>query len=248
MKKIGIVGGVSWRSTVDYYSEICLHAEQRQLVPESHPSITMPEISIESLDHNKAVSYLGSDEDEVSWLQFDNYHRQALQRLERSGTDFALIASNTPHHRFDSIVRGIGIPVINIFDAVANVSARLGARQVLILGTSVTMKSTKLRAAFERHGIIAARPEQETAEQMTTELIADLGVGKIEGAQERVDNIVRTSIHHASATPPAVCLACTELPLAFEQAKTLSTFQYAGIWYINSSMVHVEAAVDFAFT
>jgi hypothetical protein len=71
-----------------------------------------PEMKIESLDLNKAVSYLDVGGDEASWVQFDGYHRAALHRLEASGVDFALIASNTPHHRFASIVRGIGIPVL----------------------------------------------------------------------------------------------------------------------------------------
>jgi aspartate/glutamate racemase len=69
-------------------------------------------MSIESLDVNKAISYFGTDEDETSWSQFDGYHRAALERLEASGADFALMASNTPHHRFASIVRGIRIPVL----------------------------------------------------------------------------------------------------------------------------------------
>jgi len=114
VKKIGIVGGVAWRSTVDYYAEICRRSEPQT-----------PEISIESLDLNKAVSYLGVDGDEESWRRFDDYHRAALQCLEASGADFALMASNTPHHRFASIVRGIGIPVISIFDVVAKESARI---------------------------------------------------------------------------------------------------------------------------
>jgi aspartate/glutamate racemase len=59
------------------------------------------------------------DGDEASWVQFDGYHRAALHRLEASGADCALIASNTPHHRFASIVRGIGIPVLSIFTATA---------------------------------------------------------------------------------------------------------------------------------
>jgi hypothetical protein len=63
-------------------------------------------MSIESLDLNQAVSYIGGDGDEDSWSKFDDYHRAALQRLESSGADFALMASNTPHHRFASIVRG----------------------------------------------------------------------------------------------------------------------------------------------
>jgi aspartate racemase len=150
MKKIGIVGGVAWLSTVDYYSEIC-----RRSVPST------PEMSIESLDLNKVVSYLGIDGDEESWSQFDDYHRAALQRLEASGAEFAVMASNTPHHRFASIVRGIGIPVINIFELVAKECARIEAREVLILGTDLTMRSSKFREEFAKYGVEAAGPRDE---------------------------------------------------------------------------------------
>src|SRR5229473_4141017 len=131
MKKIGIVGGVAWLSTVDYYTEICRRSE-RWHVARNLPGVpSTPEMSIESLDHNKAVSYLGIDGDEESWSQFDDYHRAALKRLEASGADFAIIASNTPHHRFASIIRGVEIPVISLIEALAMESARIGAREVL---------------------------------------------------------------------------------------------------------------------
>ncbi|HEV2668073.1 MAG TPA: hypothetical protein VG324_24365 [Blastocatellia bacterium] len=70
MKKIGIVGGVAWPSTVDYYLEICRRCERWHLArnPQCVPST--PEMSIESLDLNKAVSYLGNDDDEESWSRF----------------------------------------------------------------------------------------------------------------------------------------------------------------------------------
>ena len=95
MKKIGVVGGVAWRSTVDYYSEICRRSEQWHVSRNLQGVPSTPEMSIESLDLHKAVSYLGSDDDddEESWLQFDDYHRAALRRLEASGADFALMAS-----------------------------------------------------------------------------------------------------------------------------------------------------------
>ena len=93
---------------------------------------------------------------EESWLQFDEYHRAALKRLEASGADFALIASNTPHHRLESIVCGVRIPVLSIFEAVAQESARIGARRVLILGTALTMSSRKLREQFAKYGVEAA--------------------------------------------------------------------------------------------
>jgi aspartate racemase len=106
----------------------------------------MPEIGIESLDLAKAVAYLGSDDDEDSWTQFDDYHRAALRRLEASGAEVALVASNTPHHRF---VRGIQIPVISILEEAAKESARVGARLVLLLGTALTMRSHRFREVRE---------------------------------------------------------------------------------------------------
>jgi aspartate racemase len=246
MKKIGIVGGVAWLSTVDYYSEICRRSERWQAARNLPGVPSAPEMSIESLDLNKAVSYLGVDGDEASWSRFDGYHRAALQRLEASGADFALMASNTPHHRFESIVRSIGIPVIDIFDAVAKEAARVGAREVLILGTAVTMKSPRFREEFAQYAVEAAGPRDESARAMTAALITELQFGKRDGAAERLARIARISWVRQFKAQPAVCLACTELPLAFPESKTLATFEYDGVSYINSTAVHINAAFDFA--
>jgi aspartate racemase len=226
MKKIGIVGGVAWASTVEYYSEICRRAEP-----------ATPEIGIESLDLNKAVSYLGTDGNEDSWRQFDAYHRAALQRLESSGAAFALIASNTPHHRLEAIVHGVTIPVVSIFEAVARESARIGTKQVLILGTALTMSSPVFRNEFAKYGIEAAGPNDESTRSVIIELIKDLQQGKLDGAAERLAGIAKGKV---------TCLACTELPLAFPREKRLPTFESNGILYINSTIAHVNAAVNFA--
>jgi aspartate racemase len=233
MKKIGIVGGIAWRSTVDYYSEICRRCE------EMRPPCT-PEISIESLDLNKAVSYLGIDGDEESWRQFDEYHRTALKRLEASGATFALMASNTPHHRLDAIARGVRIPVVSIFEAAAMESARIGATEVLILGTALTMSSHVFRKEFAKHGVDAAGPDDENIRSMTIELIKDLQLGKLDGSADRLGNIAKVSSRNV------VWVACTELPLAFPQLKTLPTFEVDGILYINTTIVHINAALNLA--
>jgi aspartate racemase len=246
MKKIGIVGGVAWRSTVDYYSEICRRSQQWHRARKLRGVPSTPEISIESLDLNKAVSYLGIDGDEDTWLQFDRYHRAALQRLEASGADFALMASNTPHHRFTSITGGIGIPVINMFDVVAKESARVGAREVLILGTALTMRSAVFREEFARHRIEAAGPQDEAARTKTAGLITDLQLGKLKGASARLGRIATTAFQPQFSAQPAVCLACTELPLAFPEQRMLASFEYNGVLYINAMAVHLNAAFDFA--
>jgi aspartate racemase len=169
-----------------------------------------------------------------------------LRRLEGSGADFALIASNTPHHRFDVIVRGIEIPVINIFDAVAKECARLEAKQILILGTNVTMGSPELRKRLAGRGVEAAGPQDDTARALIAGLIAELQAGKTAGASERIGRIARSSFARQFTAAPVVCLACTELPLAFPRCKTLESFAVDGVTYVNSSAVHIGAAFDFA--
>ena len=246
MKKIGIVGGVAWPSTVDYYTEICRRSERLHVASNLPGMPTMPEISIESLDLRKAIAYLGTDDDEVSWSRFDDYHRVALQRLEASGAEFAVIASNTPHHRFAAIVRGIGIPVINLFDVVARECARVETRQVLILGTALTMRSEKFREAFAAVGIDAAAPQDEAAWTSTIDLIAELQRGTLDGAAERIGRIARSSFKPPFIAQPAVCLACTELALAFPEQKTLALCELNGITYINTSAMHIGATFDFA--
>lgn len=247
MKKIGIVGGVGWRSTVQYYTELCRRSEQWHAAANLTGGVpSTPEMSIESLDLTTAISYLGSDDDETSWSWFDEYHRAALMRLQASGVDFALIASNTPHHRFDAITRGTHFPVISIIDAVAKKSSQIGARQVLLLGTALTMRSLQFRKQFAKYGVEAAGPDDEAIQAMTIELVADLQRGKTAGASDQLADIVRQCLPAQFARQPVVCLACTELPQAFETMKALPIFECNGILFINSTIVHIDAAFDFA--
>jgi aspartate racemase len=203
-------------------------------------------MSIESLDLHQAVSYLGVDGDEESWSQFDNYHRAALQRLEGSGVDFALMASNTPHHRFASIVHGIQIPVVSILEVTAKESARIGANEVLLLGTEITMRSPIFRAEFAKQGVQAAGPDDDEVRAITVELIAELQLGKRAGAAATLGRVAKHSFERQFQGRPVVCLACTELPLAFPEHRMLTTFEDDGVTYINSTAVHIEAAFHLA--
>jgi aspartate racemase len=246
MKKIGIIGGVAWPSTVEYYSEICRRSEQWHLARNVQGTPPTPEMSIESLDLRKVFSYFGTDDDEKSWAQFDDYHRAALLRLEASGAEFAIIASNSPHHRFEGIVRGITIPVISMLDVVAKECERIGTRRVLLLGTALTMRSAKFREGFAKHGVEAIAPRDEAARAMTIALITDLQRGKTKGSAAQLARIAKLGFEPNSGERPAVCLACTELPLAFPEQKLFATFEHDGILYINTTAVHINAAFAFA--
>jgi len=241
MKKIGIVGGVGWRSTVDYYRELCRRAEALHAARGLAGLPEMPEMGIESLDLRRAVALLGQDGDEDSWLEFDAYHRAALRRLEASGADFAILASNTPHARLASIRRGVAIPVLSSFDAVASACARIDVRRVLILGTAVTMGSPALRSAFADRGIEAAGPGSDGARAAIVDLIARLQLGEAADAADLLGRTARAALAGAGG---AVCLACTELPLAFPEAQTLPVFEVEGVVYVNTTAVHVAAAFE----
>lgn len=203
---------------------------------------------IESLDLRRAVSLIGTDGDESSWRQFDDYHRTGLQRLEASRADFVVMASNTPHHRYSAIVTGVAIPVLNMFEAVTRRCRLEGHREVLLLGTALTMRSQVLRDAFKAQGIEASAPVDSNDREAVLSLIFKLQRGDSKCAAQSIDALVHKVSLRQFADPPAVCLACTELPLAFPAQHDCAAFDCDGIRYVNSSVVHIEAALSLAFS
>jgi aspartate racemase len=247
-RKIGILGGTGWPSTVHYYSELCRRSETLDHAADALRSPTTPEMCIESLDLRRAVSLIGTDGDESSWRGFDDYHRTGLRRLEGSGADFAVMASNTPHHRYAAIVEGVGIPVLNMFEALAGYCALEGHREILILGTALTMRSQVLRDAFTAQGIAASAPDTSHDRELVLDLIARLQRGDGHGVAQYIGDLVRQICVRQFVDRPLVCLACTELPLAFPASQGCASFDFEGTQYISSSVVHIEAALATAFS
>jgi aspartate racemase len=247
-KKIGILGGTGWPSTAHYYAELCRRSEALDLASDASSLPTAPEMCIESLDLRRAVSLIGTDGDESSWRRFDDYHRTGLQRLEASRADFVVMASNTPHHRYSAIVTSVDIPVLNMFEAVARRCRLEGHRELLILGTALTMRSQVLRDAFTAQDIEASAPVDSDHREAVLSLISKLQRGDSKGAAQSIRALVHEVRLRQFADPPAVCLACTELPLAFPVHHDCAAFDCDGIRYVNSSVVHIEAALSFAFS
>ena len=246
MRKIGIVGGVGWRASVEYYAGLCRLGEAWRSQAHEASASPVQEMSFESLDQAMAIACLGVDGDEASWVRFDAYHRHALQRLQAAGAECAIMASVTPHHRHAQIVRGVGIPVIDLFDAVARKCARIGIRRLLILGTSHTMESPVFRAVLARHGVEGTGPREAAARTMTGAMITQLQRGNADGVAVRVGDIAKTSFTPSSNIDCVTCLACTELPLAFPEGKAQEVFEMAGVTYLNAAAIHLAAAFDWA--
>lgn len=243
MKKIGLVGGLAWVSTVEYYSEIHRAVESRFKSGQE----SSLEMCIESLDLKTALSYIGEEGDESSWSKFDAYHRNALLRLQQNGIECAAIASNTPHSRFDSIVRGVDMPVLDMFTVVAKVAAGHGLGQVLILGTPLTMKSGRFKNVLSAHRVHAIEVTDDAAVSETFELIGRLQTGSVQEAAETIGGIVRRLWNGPLKVQPCVILACTELPLAFPESLQEPLFISRGITYINPIAIHIQAILECAY-
>lgn len=240
MKKIGILGGVGWASTVDYYRAIAQGAG-RFFADRGHGSpLPIPPMTIESVTQAKTRALRGVAGDEASWAGFDAVFREALLTLERAGCDFGIIASNTPHARLHAIRQGVAMPILSIFDATAEATASVGASNALVLSTAVTMQASDYADRLTKEGITAndRLPEPEIAE-MQAMIDSEFYGGASDSARARL--IAFCNKHAAPGT--AILLACTELPLAFPDHLDDPVFKSDGHLFINPSAAHVEAAL-----
>jgi aspartate racemase len=246
MKKIGILGGLAWPATIEYYKAICQLSQDHHASSNLTGPSPMPEMCIESVNINYSYNRRGRYGDEDSWRAYDAYFNAALKRLEANGVDFAIIASNTPHIRYDAITDGLKIPVISIFEAVAETCKNHEVDEFLLLGTEPTMNSGAFPGYLERYGIRAVAPPDDRSKAKVAALIAELFTGRSANGRERIRAIAGPSFEQTGIREKVVCLACTELPLAFEGKEQLETFEEDGILYLNTTIIHARAAFSYA--
>ncbi|MGV6849739.1 MAG: aspartate/glutamate racemase family protein [Marinibacterium sp.] len=243
MKKIGILGGVGWASTIDYYRAICDGAGRFFAGRGATSPLPVPPITVESVVQAQTRALRGRPGDEASWAEFDAVFRRALLTLEGAGCNFAVIASNTPHARLAAITDGVTLPVLSIFDAAARATHGTRAANALVLGTSVTMQARDYARALANHGVAANNPLPEAEIARMQRLIDhDFYGGASPTARDRLLGFCRD---HA-APGAAVLLACTELPLAFPDHLDDAVFETDGFLFVNPSAAHVAAALDTA--
>ncbi len=242
MKKIGIIGGLAWPSTIEYYRLLCVKTNAHFQARGAMPPLPTPRIVIESLDISQTRRLRGTQGDEASWKDYDDFFRETFVRLKRAGAEVGLIASNTPHTRLAGIDRNLPLAIVSIVDATAALVGGLGARRALILGTSLTMRSDIYRNALEKHDVeIIARPTDDEIAELEQLIDVDLYQGEITGARERIVRLCRA--HTIPNSGDVVCLACTELPLAFPEHRQDAHFDIAGVRFVNTAVAHVEAVL-----
>nr|WP_246392883.1 aspartate/glutamate racemase family protein [Halomonas organivorans] len=238
---MGILGGVGWPSTIEYYRLVCEASLAYHRGREFSGPTPMPEIVIESLDMNFTINNRGTSEP-GSWDVWDAYFHRALRRLEASGAELIVIASVTPHARLKEISHGIGVPVLSVYEAIGRQCAAQGIEKLLVLGTLPTMTSPAFRAGMAPFGVDAVAPSRQALKDDVAGIIGKLYRNEVEGAAEAIERVVRAAVPEQELAGLAVCLGCTELPLAFPEHNGEPDFLANGIRYLNSSVMHATAA------
>ena len=227
MKTIGMLGGMSWESTLSYYRALNLG------VKGALGGLHSAKILLNSVDFAEieALQHAGRW-DETALILAD-----AAVALETAGADFLMICTNTMHKVAPQIQARIKIPLLHIADATATVLRKDGVKRVGLLGTRFTMEQDFYRERIEEQGIDVIVPDAGARDLVHRVIYEELCLGKI-NAESKVQflNIVDEL---AEAGAEAVILGCTEIALLIQQEDT-------PIPLYDTTAIHAEQAVLFA--
>ena len=228
MKKIGMVGGLSWQSTVDYY-KIINEESNKRLGNKS----TVEQI-IWSTDLERKFNHVVNGElDELA----DEFIEIA-QGLERAGADCVIMATNTMHLVFDKVAASVKIPMIHIADPTAEAIKKAGFDKVALLGTSFTCTHPFYMGRLkEKYGIECLVPAEEKKVEIQRVIEEELTFNIIKDSSR--DYYLKVIDELARQGAQGVILGCTEILMLIKQENTpLPVF--------DTTTLHALAAVDFA--
>lgn len=221
MKTIGIIGGMSFESTLEYYKIINEEVSKRL------GGLHSAKMLIESYDFCEIETYQSKED----WKTLSKILVNSAKRLENAGVDYIAIATNTMHLVADDVENNINVPLIHIAEAAANAIKAENIDTVALFGTIYTMTKPfykdKFKNEFNINVIVPNIEEQKTINEI---IYNELCRGIIkESSRERLYEITR---HCVSKGAKAVVLGCTELPNIIKQT------DIDGIKIINTTRAH----------
>lgn len=226
MKKIGLVGGISWTSTLDYYKFI------NEGVNAKLGGLNFAECMIYSLNFGDIFTQ--------SWDNSFDLLYNACNNLKKGGAEGIALCANTAHIYADRLQAELNLPVVHIITETAKAINKEGFKKIGLLGTKYTMEMDFYRNKLESFGLEVLIPEkQETREYIQYTLREELGVGIINPAtKEKYIEIVHELVDRGAE---CVVLGCTEIPLLLNQHDV-------DIPVFDTTKIHSEAIVTFITT
>lgn len=225
MRKLGMIGGMSWVSTRIYYDRINRIVQRRAAPMASAP------ILIESLDFCELYAL----REEAEWKRAGEILSESAKRLEGAGAGALIINANSMHKLYEEVAESVDIPILHIADCVGKALKEAGCKSAALLGTRNVMTESFYRKRLVSQGVDLLPPNMTNVEIMDSIIYDELMVGKVTRDAERHMKTIITNKSQEGAE--AVVLACTELSLIVDvDANVLPVF--------DSTRIHCAAAAN----
>ncbi len=205
MKTIGLIGGMSWESTVTYYQ--LLNEAVKQRLGGLHSA----KVLLYSVDFFEVEALMSRGE----WDKAADLLGGVAERLERAGADFVLICTNTLHKVAPEVQKRISVPLVHIAEAAAEELLAKGISRVGLLGTKYTMTQAFYRDKLESCGLTVIIPEPEDIELVNRVIFDELCLGVVKADSKAEYLRVIAEMQRSGAE--AILLGCTELGLIVSQ-------------------------------
>jgi aspartate racemase len=230
MKTIGLLGGMSWESSIEYYRII--NETVRKRLGGLH--------SAKSIMYSVDFADIELLQEQGRWNEATALMIDGAERLERGGADFLLICTNTMHKMADAVEAQIHIPLLHIADATAETLKARDIKQVGLLGTKFTMEQDFYKGRLtEKHGLKVLVPNQGEREIIHRVIYDELCVGVVSSSSKEAFKQVINQL--AERGVEGVILGCTEIGLLIgEKDSPVPVF--------DTTKIHAVAAVEYALS
>jgi aspartate racemase len=230
VKTLGLLGGMTWHSTVDYYRLINQGVQKR--LGGSHSA----EILLLSIDFEPVEAL----QEKGDWAGMGRLMGEWAKRLEEGGADGLVICTNTMHRLAGDITAAIRIPLLHIADATAAAIKKAGFDTIGLLGTRYTMELDFYRGRLEKeHGLKVLIPEEPGRTTVHDVIYKELTYGTIRDESRAAYVKVIADLVRRGAQ--GVILGCTEIPLLVKEKDS-------PVPVFDTTALHAAAAVDFALS
>ncbi len=227
MRTLGLIGGISWVSTIDYYRYI------NELANKKRGGLNFAQILLYSVSFDDVKTLA----DAGDWQTLGEMFSRLAETLENAGAGAIVMCANTAHIVADKVAANINIPLISIVDATAKEILKRNLKKVILLGTKFTMENDFYKEGLAKYGIEAIIPNDAARDFIHWSIFEELGknVFTAETKQKYLEIIENMSEQGAEG----VIFGCTEIPLILKP-------EDCRIPSFDTTLIHAQAAVDFA--
>jgi len=227
MKTIGMLGGMSWESTVTYYQVL------NTTVKERLGGLHSAKCLLHSVDFHELETCLATGD----WQRIGYILGQAAAGLERAGAECIIICTNTMHKMADAVAAAVSVPLLHIADLTADELAAAGAKKVALLGTKYTMEQDFYTARLTARGFGVLVPEEADRNRLNSIIFEELCLGVVK--RESKEWLLELIASLAEKGAEGIILGCTELGMLAEQDDTR-------VPLYDTACIHARRAAEYA--